>query len=52
MEINLPDVVAEDREQFDRYEKALATNAVAVLDELFWDSTDTHRYGAVVNLYG
>lgn len=52
IEINLPDVVAEVREQFDRYEKALTSNDVAVLDELFWDSPHTLRYGAGENLYG
>ncbi|MBU4611960.1 oxalurate catabolism protein HpxZ [Achromobacter sp. GG226] len=52
MQINLPDVVAEVTEQFDRYEKALTSNDVAVLDELFWDSPHTLRYGATENLYG
>jgi hypothetical protein len=52
MEINLPHVLAEVREQFDRYEAALVSNDVAVLDELFWDSPHTLRYGATENLYG
>jgi hypothetical protein len=52
MEINLPDVVAEVTTQFARYEQALVTNDVAVLDELFWDSPHTLRYGATENLYG
>jgi len=52
MEINLPDVLAEVREQFERYERALTGNDVAVLDELFWDSPHTLRYGATENLYG
>ena len=38
--------------QFARYEKALVTNDVAVLDELFWNSPHTLRYGATENLYG
>ncbi len=50
--INLPEVLAEVRSQCDRYEKALVTNDVAVLDELFWDSPHTLRYGATENLYG
>ena len=50
--INLPDVVAEVSAQFARYEQALVTNDVAVLDELFWDSPHTLRYGATENLYG
>ncbi|MVW78362.1 oxalurate catabolism protein HpxZ [Bordetella sp. 02P26C-1] len=52
MEINLPDVIAEVREQFERYERALTSNDVAVLDELFWNSPHTLRYGAGENLYG
>ena len=52
MEINLPDVVAEVKQAFDRYEQALVTNDVAILDELFWQSPHTTRYGATENLYG
>ena len=52
MDINLPDIVAEVTAAFARYEKALVTNDVAVLDELFWDSPYTLRYGATENLYG
>lgn len=52
MEINLPEVVAEVSKAFDRYEQALVTNDVAVLDELFWESPHTLRYGATENLYG
>ena len=52
MEINLPEVQAEVAAQFARYETALTTNDVAVLDELFWDSPHTLRYGATENLYG
>ena len=52
MDINLPEVVAEVTAQFARYEKALTSNDVAVLDELFWDSPHTLRYGVNENLYG
>ncbi len=52
MDINLPDVVAEVTAALDRYEIALVTNDVSVLDELFWDSPHTLRYGATENLYG
>lgn len=52
MDINLPEVLAEVAAQFARYEAALVTNDVAVLDELFWDSPHTLRYGATENLYG
>jgi hypothetical protein len=50
--INLPDVVAEVTAAFERYEDALVTNKVEVLDELFWASSLTLRYGAGENLYG
>jgi Protein of unknown function (DUF3225) len=50
--INLPHVLAAVTAQFDRYEKALTGNDVAVLDELFWRSPHTLRYGATENLYG
>ncbi|NML42662.1 oxalurate catabolism protein HpxZ [Ramlibacter sp. G-1-2-2] len=52
MDINLPEVLAEVRAQFERYERALTSNDVAVLDELFWNSPHTLRYGAGENLYG
>ena len=52
MDINIPEVVAEVTEQFMRYERALTSNDVAVLDELFWDSPHTLRYGVTENLHG
>lgn len=52
MEINLPEVVAEVKAVFERYEIALVGNDVAVLDELFWQSPHTVRYGATENLLG
>jgi hypothetical protein len=52
MMVNIPEVVAELRAAFARYEQALVTNDVAVLDELFWDSPHTIRYGNAENLYG
>lgn len=52
MNINLPDVLAEVTAQFARYEHALVNNQVEVLDELFWRSPHTLRYGATENLYG
>lgn len=50
--INLPAIVAEVTDAFYRYEAALGSNDVAVLDELFWDDARTLRYGATENLYG
>ena len=52
MQINIPDVVAEVTAAFKRYEAALVANDVAVLDELFWDSPLTLRYGIGENLHG
>ena len=52
MDINLPEVHAEVCAAFDRYEHALVNNQVEVLDELFWPSAHTVRYGAGENLYG
>ena len=52
IDVNLPDVLAEVTAAFERYEVALVTNDVAVLDELFWNSPHTLRYGATENLVG
>jgi hypothetical protein len=52
MDIDLPDVVAEVRAAFERYEVALTSNDVAALDSLFRDDPRTIRYGAGENLYG
>ena len=51
-EINLPDVLREVTAVFARYEDALVMNRVEVLDELFWASPATVRYGAGENLVG
>ncbi len=52
MDIDLPDIVAEVREAFARYEKALVENDVETLDAMFRDDPRTVRYGAGENLYG
>ena len=46
MQIDLPEVVAEVRAAFERYEQALVTNDVATLDEMFRNDPRTIRYGA------
>ena len=51
-DINLADVHAEVCAAFARYEDALVNNRVEVLDELFWASPRTIRYGVGENLYG
>ena len=52
MEIDDPDIVAEVREAFDRYERALVSNDVNALDNFFRDDARTVRYGVNENLYG
>ena len=51
-EINIPEIVAEVTAAHDRYNTAVTQNDVAVLDESFWNSPHTLRYGATENLYG
>ena len=51
LDINRPEVLAELTLAFDRYERALVANDVAVLDELFWNSEHTLRYGVGENGY-
>ena len=52
MDINLPEVLAEVTAVFARYEVALVGNDIEVLDELFWPSAHTVRYGVGENLHG
>jgi hypothetical protein len=52
MRVDFPDVLAEVTAEFARYEKALVSNDVAVLDELFRADARTLRYGVGENLYG
>ncbi len=52
MEVDLPEVVAEVKEAFERYERALVSNDVATLDAMFRTDERTIRYGVAENLYG
>jgi hypothetical protein len=52
MEIDVPEVVAEVQQAFAAYEKALVSNDVPALNEMFRDDPRTIRYGAGENLYG
>jgi hypothetical protein len=52
MDINLPEILAEVTAVFARYEDALVNNRTDVLDELFWTSEHTVRYGVGENLRG
>ena len=51
-EINRPEVVAEVTQAFRRYEKALVSNDVPTLNELFWSSPHTIRFGLAEQAYG
>ena len=51
-EVNLPEVLAELRDLYPRYEQALVTNDVETLLALFWASPHVMRFGATENLYG
>jgi len=52
VQINIPEVLAEVTAAFYRYETALIANDTVVLDELFWNSQFTLRYGIAECLYG
>ena len=52
LEINLPHIVEEVECAFHYYEDALMNNRVEVLNELFWNSNHTIRYGRTENLHG
>lgn len=51
-EVNIPAVLAEVTAAFQRYEQALVSNEIVVLDTLFWHDARTVRLGAGENLYG
>ena len=50
--INDPATVAELRELYPRYEKALVTNDVETLIAMFWASPYVARFGPAESLYG
>lgn len=50
--IDRPAILAEMNAAFYRYEQALISNDIEVLDELFWHDPRTLRFGAGENLYG
>jgi len=51
-EVNLPDVLAELRELYPRYEQALVSNDVETLVAMFWAAPQVMRFGVTENLYG
>jgi hypothetical protein len=52
MEINIPDVVAEVKEAFLRYQHAVDTNDVETMNTLFWNSPFTVRFAPNGTLIG
>jgi hypothetical protein len=52
VEIDLPEIVAEVRTAYDRYNQAVNSNDVAILDATFRNDPRTIRYGNAENLYG
>lgn len=49
--VNIPEVLAELTAAFESYERALLANDIAKLNELFWASPHTMRYGVRELLY-
>ena len=52
LETNIPEVVAEVTAEWQRYNRAVNENDVTTMNELFWSSPLTVRYGFAENLYG
>jgi len=52
LDVNLPEVLTEMKAVFARYEHALVSNDVKTLDEMFWSSKHTLRYGVKETLQG
>lgn len=52
MNLNMPEAVAEVTAAFNRYEVALTTNDVPVLDSFFWNDPRVVRYALYDNGYG
>ena len=51
MDVDIPEVLAEMQAMFAEYERALISNDVAVLQELFRKDARTLRYGPNENLW-
>jgi hypothetical protein len=52
MAIDLPDVVAEVKAAYDRYNDAINSGNIIILNSTFRDDPRTIRYGQAENLYG
>ena len=51
MTINDPEVIAELSALYPQYERALVTNDVEKLVEMFWNGLQVMRFGVTENLY-
>jgi hypothetical protein len=45
LEVDIPEIVAELRAMFERYERALTQNDIVAVNDLFWNSGSTIRFG-------
>lgn len=52
MDLNIPEIVAEVRAAFEGFERAMESNNTNAMDQMFWNSPHTVRYGLGENLYG
>ena len=52
MAIDLPEVVAEVKAAYDRYNDAINSGNIAILNSTFRNDPRTIRYGQAENLYG
>jgi hypothetical protein len=52
MLVNDPEIVAELRELYPKYETALVTNDAETLTRMFWAAPHAMRFGITENLYG
>jgi hypothetical protein len=52
MKVNDPEIVAEIKALYPKYEAALVNNDADTLTSMFWASPHAMRFGATENLYG
>lgn len=51
-EVNLPEIVAEVRSNFERYNEAIQSGDTQALNGFFWNSPNTVRFGNGEHLFG
>jgi hypothetical protein len=52
LQVNIPEVIDDLTRAFEAYERALTDNDITTLNELFWKSEHTLRYGVRELSYG